>query len=387
MIAQASPSVRFLSALLVSFGLTSIELKTHAQIIEHSFQQTQTCTFDALEFDLIFFELNPTNYSTKCQIIKEIRQSYADDYIPIAGVIPNNLNEETLGQIKHTAFMSGITDLILTSEVSSDVVNPANTVNSVSTTDGAIDTALRLATMLDAKALHKNAKQQYKYLEDLVGNRTNALIEANADLANVNEQLDKSTDEIFERLARAAEFRDDTTGKHTERVGNLAAKIAVRLSMPESYVSLISKAARLHDLGKIGIPDSILLKPSRFTEDERELMMRHCEIGAELLSGSDSPLLNMAQRIALSHHEKLNGEGYPNNLVADEIPLEGRIVAVADVYDALSHNRPYKHAWPKEDILTLLNGKRGVHFDADVIDALVDIVNTDSGEASVSRAA
>lgn len=358
-IVESESSVRFLLHILNSFRLHSVDSQTDTGV------DLATTKFN---YDLAFVDLKPSKYQENCQFVQDFREQKSghksDEYLPVIGLLPNDIDAECLSEIKSTALTSGITDLIsgFDDVISVDV----------------IDMSLRISTLLEARALYKSSKALNQYLEDLVVDRTDALIVANADLANLNQQIDRSNDEIFERLARAAEFRDDTTGKHTERVGNLAAQIAFRMGMPEHFVQLISKAARLHDLGKIGIPDKILLKPSRFTPEERELMMQHCEIGAELLSGSDSPLLNMAQRIAISHHEKWNGEGYPNKLVAENIPLEGRIVAVADVYDALSHDRPYKEAWTQEKVLQLLDSKRGIHFDPTVIDVLFDIVGPDN---------
>lgn len=362
-VAALEPSIVYLTELLYGFGL--FNLNTESKHLDKHFLK------QIFNYDLIFFDLSHTQFEVNCQHIQNIRATFSESYLPIVGLLPavNSLGSaglrsanESLSSIKEKALHSGITDFI-------------------TLTDDAIDVSLRLSNVLEAQAIHKTTQSQNHFLENLVAHRTDELLIANADLANLNEQIDKSSDEIFERLARAAEFRDDTTGKHTERVGNLAALIALRLGMPEDYVGLISKAARLHDLGKIGIPDSILLKPSRFTPEERELMMQHCQIGAELLSGTESELLNMAQRIAISHHEKWNGDGYPNNLVADNIPLEGRIVAVADVFDALSNDRPYKQAWNKEEVLTLLKSKRGIHFDPDVVDVLVDIVAPDDSDS------
>ena len=201
-----------------------------------------------------------------------------------------------------------------------------------------------------------------------------SLIEANVELAHLNEKSDHACMDIFERLAKVAEYRDDSTGKHTERVGTLSARIAHYLGAPTHFVEDISKAAQLHDLGKIAIPDTILLKRSRLTEDEHKTMQRHCEVGADLLSGSEFPLLQMAQSIAIAHHEKLDGSGYPNKLVGADIPLAAKIVAVADIYDALCNRRPYKEAWEEKEAIDLLVSKKDIHFDTNVIDALLNVL-------------
>ena len=203
---------------------------------------------------------------------------------------------------------------------------------------------------------------------------SDSLIEANADLAHLNGELDHACIDIFERLVKVAEYRDDTTGKHPERVGALSARIALHLGASTNFVEDIFKAAQLHDLGKIAIPDTILLKQSRLTVEEHKTMQSHCEVGADLLLGSEFPLLQMAQSIAIAHHEKLDGSGYPNKLMGADIPLAAKIVAVADIYDALCNRRPYKEAWEEKEAIELLVSKRDVHFDTNVIDALLNVL-------------
>lgn len=213
--------------------------------------------------------------------------------------------------------------------------------------------------------------ESYNY----ISSNSDALIQANVQLAFENTTIDSACIDLFERLSKVAEYRDDPTGKHTERVGMLSARIAIRLDMPTDFIELIFKAAQLHDLGKVAIPDTILLKPSPLTADEHKLMQSHCEIGASLLSGSDFPLLQMAERIALAHHEKLDGSGYPHQLMDKDIPLEAKIVAVVDVYDTLCHKRPYKEAWSEKEIVSFLVSKKGIHFDARVIDVFLDVLD------------
>lgn len=173
------------------------------------------------------------------------------------------------------------------------------------------------------------------------------------------------------RLARAAEHRDDETGKHTQRVGLLCSMLAQNLGWPDHETQILHFAAPLHDVGKIGIPDSILLKQGPFTEVERKIMQRHTAIGASLLAGGHSDIIQMAERIALMHHERWDGEGYPRGLKQDAIDIAGRIVAVVDVFDALTHMRPYKEAWPLEKALDEIEDQRGRHFDPDVVDAFL----------------
>jgi putative two-component system response regulator len=186
-------------------------------------------------------------------------------------------------------------------------------------------------------------------------------------------ELEAAQIEIIERLARAAEFRDDNTGQHTERVGQMAALLARELGLPDAQVSLIRRAAPLHDVGKIGIPDSILLKLGKLTAAEFELVKTHTTIGARILSGSRFPLLRLAEEIAFSHHEQWDGRGYAG-LVGDTIPLAGRIVTVADVFDALTQKRPYKAAWPVEEAVAEIARQRGRQFDPQVVDAFLRVI-------------
>jgi len=182
-------------------------------------------------------------------------------------------------------------------------------------------------------------------------------------------EIEEAHMEMLERLAIAGEKRDDDTGEHTARVGRVCGLIAKELGCDDIYVDTIKIAARLHDVGKIGVPDSILLKPSKLTDSEFEVVKTHAAIGAEMLTNSKSKLFQMAEKIAGTHHEKWNGRGYPNGLKGKEIPLEGRIVAVADVYDALTNDRPYKDTWTHEAALEELFRSADSHLDRKVVEA------------------
>jgi putative two-component system response regulator len=185
--------------------------------------------------------------------------------------------------------------------------------------------------------------------------------------------LEKAQLETLQRLARAAEYRDDDTGFHTKRVGVTAARIAAALGVPQVKIELLLRAAPLHDVGKIGIADAILLKPGKLTPEEFAIMQQHTVIGAEMLSGSSSPWLKLAEEIALSHHERWDGKGYPHGLCGEEIPLVGRIVAVADVFDALTHERPYKQAWDVQAAVSEIQTKSGTQFDKNVVEAFLTL--------------
>jgi putative nucleotidyltransferase with HDIG domain len=186
-------------------------------------------------------------------------------------------------------------------------------------------------------------------------------------------ELDVALAQALRLLARTAEYRDDDTARHTERVGAIAAKIAAQLGLPAQQIKLLREAAPLHDVGKIAIPDEIVLKPGNLDERERAQMQTHAEIGATLLAkaGASSPVLQMAATIAATHHEWWDGMGYPHGLAGERIPLAGRIVAVADVFDALTHDRPYKPAWPISQGIARIKRAAGTQFDPRVVSAFL----------------
>jgi diguanylate cyclase (GGDEF)-like protein len=197
--------------------------------------------------------------------------------------------------------------------------------------------------------------------------------EAQAKVFQRTQELEFAQLEIVSRLALAAEFRDDATGEHTYRVGRNAAMIAKELGWPQHEVETLRLAARLHDVGKIGISDAILLKRDRLTVSEYELMKDHTQIGARILSGGRSKILRLAEEIALTHHEHFDGSGYPRGLVGEGIPMSGRIVAVADVLDALTHERPYKRAWSVAEALAEIKRQSGRQFDPQVVEACLAV--------------
>lgn len=216
-----------------------------------------------------------------------------------------------------------------------------------------VEVLLRIRNLLETRFLHLQLQNQNQILEEKVQQRTREMEE--------------------ERLARIAEFRDDGTGRHTERVGKASALLAEALGMSEEQVSMIRRAAPLHDVGKIGIPDSILLKPGELTPDEFEFMKNHTLIGARILTGSRFPPLQLAEEIALTHHERWDGEGY-NHLKQDSTPLASRIVALTDAFDALTHDRPYRKACLVEDALKEIEDERGRQFDPILVDVFLGLV-------------
>jgi putative two-component system response regulator len=236
---------------------------------------------------------------------------------------------------------------------------------------------LRIHNLLQTRYLHREITTHNQLLEHRVSERTVELEGAYLD--------------TLERLAIAAEFRDDDTGRHTERVGEAAATLAGALGLPEEDIFLIRRSAPLHDLGKIGVPDSILRKSGPLTNDEWDVMRGHTTIGARILSGGRSRVVRLAEEIALHHHEQWNGEGYPKGLAGEAIPLVGRLVMVADVFDALTSDRVYRKAWPAERVFTYIRQYAGQRFDPriaalfdrpEVQQALVFIRNNEGHAAS-----
>jgi putative two-component system response regulator len=226
---------------------------------------------------------------------------------------------------------------------------------------------LRVSNLLEMRQLQLELKAHADELEDRVHRRT--------------VQLDQARLEVVERLALAAEYRDDDTHQHAQRIGHTTALLAAGMGLPRAAIQRIRRAAPLHDIGKIAIPDSILLKPGKLTVEEREIIKSHTLIGARILAGSQSRLLRIASEIALSHHERWDGDGYPNGLAEAAIPLVGRLVAVADVFDALAHRRPYKHPWPVDEAAGEISSQSGRQFDP----AIVDVFKTLDHHALVSR--
>lgn len=229
----------------------------------------------------------------------------------------------------------------------------------------------RVKSLVRVKSYHDHMKSYQQELERLVEIRTR-------DLQIAMERLKTSSLETLYRLVAAAECKDKDTGGHIGRVGQYAEALARELGLDNSQIEDIRIAAPMHDVGKIGIPDGIMLKPGSLTLEERMIMQQHPMIGAQILNGSDSAIINLAESIALTHHERWDGMGYPAGLRGAEIPLPGRIVAVADVFDALCSRRPYRSepVYPVDRVFEMISEGRGKQFDPDVVDALLSIKGT-----------
>lgn len=198
-----------------------------------------------------------------------------------------------------------------------------------------------------------------------------ARVRTHLSLVRVDE-LQQTRLQIIQCLGRAAEYRDNETGLHVVRMSHYSRILALAAGLGEARAEEIMNAAPMHDIGKIGIPDAVLLKAGPLDETERSIMQEHVRMGAEILGEHDSPLLRMARSIALAHHEKYDGSGYPAGLAGEAIPIEARIVAIADVFDALTSVRPYKKAWTVDDAIALLQREKGRHFDPVLVDLFID---------------
>lgn len=286
---------------------------------------------DAYRPDLVILDLHfPTR--SGFEVIAELREAAPEEsFLPIL-VLTGDMTSEA----KERALSSGAHDFLH---------KPFDRVEAL----------LRIENLLETRSLYRRLEERTRALERTVAERTREL-----EVAQV---------EILERLTQAVEMHDDATGQHTRRVGETSARVAVRLGFPLAEVEVLRRAAPLHDVGKVGIPDTLLLKPGPLTPAEFEVVKTHTTIGARMLSGGSSGLIRMAEQIALSHHERWDGAGYPRGLRGSEIPVEARIVALADFCDALAHDRPYRAAWPRERIEAEIRHQRGRHFDPHVVDA------------------
>lgn len=223
-----------------------------------------------------------------------------------------------------------------------------------------VELLARVRNLIEVQIAHRYMRDQNQILEKDVLRRTREL--QNARLQAV------------QRLGHAAEYRDNETGLHIIRMSNISALLGKSAGLCDYEYNLLLNASPMHDIGKIGIPDRILLKQGKLNPDEWELMKTHTQIGADILAGDDSDLMIMAREIAITHHEKWDGSGYPHGLKGTEIPLAGRIVAIADVFDALTSDRPYKRAWPVQKAIDLIRDERGKHFDPALVDAFFSIL-------------
>ncbi len=230
------------------------------------------------------------------------------------------------------------------------------------------EVVLSVGRALERRRLELENKDYQQHLEQKVAKRTE-------ELQRAMEKIKLASLDTVYRLARAAEYRDEDTGAHIQRMSHYSAAIARRMGLDDETVEFILYAAPMHDIGKIGIPDRILLKPGKLTPDEWEIMKQHTTIGARILEGSDAEFIKLAKVIARTHHERWDGSGYPKGLKGSKIPLAGRLTGIADVFDALVSKRPYKAALSLEKSFNIIKKGRGSHFDPEVVDAFFSVKN------------
>lgn len=318
-------TLRVLDALLRTAGF-------HRLVATHDASEVLGL-IDQVQPDLVVLDLRLPG-PTGLEILKELQEKQGpDDFMPVLAI-----TADPGPDIRRLALASGAKDFLNKPFEATEVV-------------------LRIRNLLQTRVLHRKLQQHNEQLEEHVRSRTTELAAAQV--------------EILRRLAVAAEYRDDVTGRHAERVGMISAKIGSEMGLNRLQVDLVRWAAPLHDVGKIAIPDSILRKPGPLTEAEFGVMRGHTDIGARMLSGSLYPLLRVAREIALTHHERWDGAGYGAGLSGQGIPLAGRIVAVADVFDSLTHTRPYKEALEFPQAVEVIVTSSGSQFDPGVVDAFL----------------
>ncbi len=301
-------------------------------------------TFDSRQANLIYREFQPDIVLLDLNmphldgfgVMEQLKEIERDSYLPVL-VISSERSQE----VRLRALHSGAKDFLNKPYESVEVL-------------------MRIHNMIEVRMLHNEIRNQNKMLETKVNERTVELRETRLD--------------IIHRLARAAEFRDNETGIHVIRMSRFSTRLAQAIGMSEAQCDLMLHASPLHDIGKIGIPDSILLKAGKLDPEEWETMKTHTTIGAKLLSDSSFALMKMAKLIALTHHEKWDGTGYPRALKGEDIPLVGRICALCDVFDALTSKRPYKEAWPTSEAMVEIQKGKGTHFDPTLVDTFLKIL-------------
>lgn len=320
-------NVMLLEKMLRAEGYTCLHKSTDSRTVADLYREK--C------FDLILLDLNMP-YLDGFQVMEQLRAIETENYLPIL-VLTAQADMPT----RLRALESGAKDFL---------VKPFD----------CLEVLTRIRNMLEVRLLHRQVLDQNRRLEENIRQRTEELLE--------------TRQEVIRRLGRAAEYRDNETGMHIVRMSRTCALLGRTIGLTEEQCDLLLSASPMHDIGKIGIPDRILLKPGKFEEDEWEIMKTHATIGAELLSGHSSELMEMARTIAISHHEKWDGSGYPAGLDGEDIPLSGRIAALADVFDALTSDRPYKKAWSVEAALAYIDENRGKHFDPALVDAFRSVL-------------
>lgn len=311
-----SPNVTLLEKMLKHAGYTNVwGLTDSRQAVSMYFQH---------DIDLLLLDIRMPHLDG-FDVMNKLQDSVMDDYLPIL-----ILTAELAGETRAKALCNGAKDFLTKPFEQLEVLQ-------------------RIHNILEVRLLHKHVIKQNQSLEVKVKQRT--------------KELADSRFEIIQRLGRAAEYKDNETGNHILRMSKYSQMLALAAGLSRVESEMILNASPMHDIGKIGIPDHVLLKPGKLDAEEWKIMQSHVTIGVDLLSGSDSPLMIKARNIALLHHEKWDGTGYPEGIAGEDIAIEGRICALCDVFDALTSERPYKKAWTVEDAVAYINEQSGKHFD------------------------
>lgn len=287
------------------------------------------------KYELILLDLNMPVLNG-FEVIEQLKNIIEEEYLPV--IVITALNDQSTC---HKSLAMGARDFITKPFDSIEVIH-------------------RIHNMLEVRVLYKQHYEQEKLLDNKVRQRT--------------KELEDSKIDIIRRLGQASEYRDNETGMHIIRMSMACSKLSKALGLGDEFSRNLLEASPLHDIGKIGIPDNILLKPGKLNDEEWQIMKTHTTIGFELLSHSNSAIMDMAQSIALNHHEKWDGSGYPNGLKGTEIPIEARIASICDVFDALTSVRPYKKAWSLEAVVEYIEANSGLQFDPEIVEVFIKIV-------------
>ena len=323
-----------LEAVLGAAGYTNLSTTSDPRTVE---TLHRTCRFDLILLDIRMPFLDGF------QVMAHLAKIDHDDYLPILV-----LTAQTDAATQRRALECGAKDFVTKPFEAADVL-------------------LRVRNMLEVRKLYNERRSQNEILEAKVLERTLALEER-------NRQLSHARIEVIRRLARVGEYRDNETGFHVLRMSRSCHRLALAAGIDATTAEQILHASQMHDLGKIGIPDGILLKPGRLDPDEMAIMRTHSTIGASVFDDTDDDLLLMARSIALTHHEKWDGSGYPRGLKGTDIPIEGRISAICDVFDALMSERPYKKSWPLDQAVAFMIENAGSHFDPELVAKFQEIL-------------